>query len=162
MKTSEKGKSIIKEFEGLHDGDLHQIGLQPKMDPAGIWTEGWGRAMKYNGSWLKGAKNKALAYQLATIKTLDEANRALDEDLLPREKEVLKFLKISLNQNQFDALLSFYYNCGYSVTLFRLINSKSGRTQLYNWWTSHYITSEGMKLPGLVNRRKKEADLYFT
>jgi hypothetical protein len=27
---------IITHFEGLHDGDLHVIGLQPKMDPVGI------------------------------------------------------------------------------------------------------------------------------
>ncbi len=162
MKTSEKGKAIIKEFEGLHDGDLHKIGLQPKMDPSGIWTEGWGRAMVYNGKFLKGAQNKNLAYQRATIKTLDEAEKALDEDLIPREKEVLKRLKVGLNQNQFDAIMSFYYNCGYSETLFRLINSKAEKTQLHNWWSTHYITSEGVKLAGLIKRRKKEADLYFS
>jgi lysozyme len=33
-------------FEGLHDGDLKKIGLQPKKDPIGIWTEGGTSAMK--------------------------------------------------------------------------------------------------------------------
>jgi hypothetical protein len=27
---------LITHYEGLHDGDLHMIGLQPKMDPVGI------------------------------------------------------------------------------------------------------------------------------
>ena len=36
---------LIKHFESLHDGDLHKIGLQPKMDSVGIWTCGYGRAM---------------------------------------------------------------------------------------------------------------------
>ena len=40
MKTGIKGIDLIKEFESLHDGDLKQVGLQPKMCPAGIWTEG--------------------------------------------------------------------------------------------------------------------------
>ena len=39
MKTSQKGINLIKYFESLHDGDLTEIGLQPKMCPAGIWTE---------------------------------------------------------------------------------------------------------------------------
>ena len=38
MKTSQIGISLIKHFEGLHDGDLKKIGLQPKKCPAGIWT----------------------------------------------------------------------------------------------------------------------------
>jgi lysozyme len=38
MKTSNVGIQLIQEFESLHDGDLTMIGLQPKMDPVGIWT----------------------------------------------------------------------------------------------------------------------------
>jgi lysozyme len=46
MKTSNVGIQLIQEFESLHDGDLTMIGLQPKMDPIGIWTEGYGHAMR--------------------------------------------------------------------------------------------------------------------
>ena len=46
MKTGTKGIELIKSFESLHDGDLSKIGLQPKMCPAQIWTEGYGRAMR--------------------------------------------------------------------------------------------------------------------
>ena len=37
---------LVKSFEGIHDGDLTVIGLQPKMCPAGIWTVGYGRALR--------------------------------------------------------------------------------------------------------------------
>ena len=55
MKTSQVGINLIKHFEGLHDGDLKEIGLQPKKCPAGIWTQGYGSAMRdKNGNFLKG------------------------------------------------------------------------------------------------------------
>jgi len=31
MRTGIKGKELIKYYEGLHDGDLSLIGLQPKL-----------------------------------------------------------------------------------------------------------------------------------
>ena len=163
MKISQKGKELIKSFESLHDGDNRIPGLQPKMDPSKIWTEGWGRAMRgSDGKFLKGESNRSLAYKRATIKTLDDANRALDEDLLPREKAVNNKLKIEVNQNQFDALVSHYYNTGGSDTLFNLINKKAGKTAIYKWFTERYITSDGVVLNGLIKRRKVEADLYFS
>lgn len=163
MRTGTKGTKLIKEFESLHDGDLRKIGLQPKMDAVGIWTEGWGRAMKgKDGKFLRGAANKSLAERSATIHTIEQANAALEHDLKVREKEVLRNLKISLTQNQFDALVSHYYNTGGSDTLFDLINKKAGKAAVYKWWTEKYITSGGVKLRGLIRRRKAEADLYFS
>lgn len=32
-------EQLIKHYESLHDGDLSAIGLQPKMDCLGIWTD---------------------------------------------------------------------------------------------------------------------------
>jgi len=163
MKTSQKGKDFIKSFESLHDGDLKLLGLQPKMDPSKIWTEGWGRAMRgSDGKYLKGESNRQLAYKRATIKTLEEANKALDEDLKPREKAVNSKLMVQVNQNQFDALVSHYYNTGGSDTLFNLVNKKAGKTEIYRWFTERYITSDGKVLNGLIRRRKAEADLYFS
>lgn len=163
MKTGQRGISLIKEFESLHDGDEKQIGLQPKMDPVGIWTEGWGRAMRDSkGNFLKGIKNKNLAFSLATIKTIEQADAALAEDLIPRELDVMRKLKIPVTQNQFDALVSHYYNTGGSSTLFDLINKKAGKSAIYKWFTERYVTGQGVKLNGLVRRRKREADLYFS
>ena len=76
------GIELIKSFESLHDGDLKIIGLQPKMDPVGIWTEGYGRVVRdKKGNMVEGSENRALAYSLATIKTKQEAEAALLQDL---------------------------------------------------------------------------------
>lgn len=163
MKTSQKGIDLIKSFESLHDGDLKMSGLQPKMDPSKIWTEGWGRAMRDNkGNFLKGESNRQLAYSRATIKTLKEADEALREDLKPREFDVFRKLKVPVTQNQFDALVSHYYNTGGSSTLFDLINKKAAKDIIYKWFTERYIMSDGKVLNGLIRRRKAEADLYFS
>jgi lysozyme len=161
MKTSQIGVKLIKEFESLHDGDLKTIGLQPKMDPIGIWTEGYGRAMRDSkGNFIKGISNKKLAYDSITIHNIKEAEEALFEDLTPRELAVFRKLKIKVNQNQFDALVSHYYNTGGSATLFDLINKKASNEQIKNWFTTRYITGDGKPLAGLVRRRKAEWDLF--
>ena len=45
---------IVTYYESLHDGDLKMIGLQPKMCPVGIWTEGYGSAITIDGSGISG------------------------------------------------------------------------------------------------------------
>ena len=162
MRTSNVGIELIKRFESLHDGDLSQIGLQPKLCPAGIWTSGWGNAITYKGKFLRGAENKDLAYAIGTVKDIKEADWQLAKNLQKFEKIVLGKLKVKLNQNQFDALVSHTYNTGGSNTLFKLINENAGREKIYNWFTTKYITGNGVKLNGLVRRRKAEADLFFS
>jgi len=162
MTTGKKGLDLIKEFESLHDGDLKKIGLQPKMCPAQIWTEGYGRAMRHNGKFLKGLHNKYLAESLATIKTKEEAEKALAEDLNIYERIVLSKVKVFLLQNQFDALVSHTYNTGGSQTLFNFVNQKQPDTVIRKWFETKYVTAGGVKLKGLVRRRKAEAELYFS
>lgn len=163
MKTSQKGIDLIKSFEGLHDGDLKKPGLQPKMDPVGIWTEGYGRAMRdKKGNFLKGAGNKSIAESSATIRTEKEAENALKQDLGVFERIVIQKLKVPVSQNQFDALVSHTYNTGGSATLFDLINKKSSKTAIKYWIENRYITAQGVKLAGLIRRRKAESDLFFS
>jgi lysozyme len=163
MKVSKVGIDLIKYFEGMHDGDLKTIGLQPKMCPAGIWTEGYGRAMRdSNGNFIKGIANKKLAYSSITIKTEKEAIEALSQDLIVFENIVMRKIKVDISQNEFDALVSHTYNTGGSNTLFELINNKSNDMIVQNWFVSKYISADGVKLNGLIDRRKSEAKLYFT
>jgi len=157
MKTGAKGIELIKHFESLHDGDLTLVGLQPKMCPAGIWTEGYGEVILYKGKPLKGKENKNLAYNLSSIKTEKEAEERLLKSLISREKYVADKCKIPLTQNQFDALVSHVYNTGGSDKLFWLINEG---LDCETWWTEHYITAGGKTLPGLVRRRKAEYELF--
>lgn len=162
MRTSIVGISLIKEFESLHDGDLSMIGLQPKMDPIGIWTEGYGKAMRGDdGCFLKGKKDKDKAYASITIHNEAQANSELIKSLEGRELTVSKKIKISLTQNQFDSLVSHTYNTGGSDTLFKLINKKAPEEQIRKWFETKYITANGVRLQGLVRRRKAESDLFF-
>ncbi len=162
MKTSQKGIDLIKEFESLHDGDLRRPGLQPKMDPVGIWTEGYGRAMRDDkGNFLKGSGNKAVAEKRATIHTDKDAEDALKQDLKIYERIVISKLRVPVNQNQFDALVSHAYNTGGSDGLFSLINKRAADSEIRNWFTTKYITAGGKVLNGLIRRRKAEADLFF-
>lgn len=163
MRIGIKGIKLIKFYESLHDGDLTKVGLQPKMDPIGIWTEGWGRAMRDSkGNFLRGAGNKANAYNAITIHNLQEADAAFANDIAPREYAVIQKLKIIPTQNQFDALVSHFYNTGGSSTLFKLVNERASEDEIRSWWQTKYITASGRTLPGLVKRRKAEADLFFS
>ena len=162
MRTSVNGLNLIKEFESLHDGDLSQVGLQPKMCPAKIWTEGYGRAMRNkNGAFLKDVKDKQEAYANITIHNKQEAEKALSDDLGVFERIVSSKIKVTLTQNQFDALVSYTYNTGGSDTLFKLINQKAPKEQIQKWFETKYITANGVKLAGLVRRRKEESNLFF-
>jgi lysozyme len=162
MRTSKVGLDLIKQFESLHDGDLSIIGLQPKMCPSGIWTEGYGRAMRDdNGNFIKGSVNKKLSYSRITINNVEQAKKALLEDLVIFERIVASKIKILLTQNQFDSLVSYTYNTGGSDTLFKLINKKAEEAQIKKWFETKYITGGGKVLSGLIKRRKAESILFF-
>ena len=89
LKTGKKGLELIKEFEGCR--------LTAYKCPANVWTIGYGHT--------KGVKQGQKI-------TLSEAEELLKDDLKIYESYVNKYVKVSLNQNQFDALVSFTYNCG--------------------------------------------------
>lgn len=162
MKASGKLKRFIKEYETLHDGDLSKIGLQPKLDGAGIWTEGWGKAMVRNGEFMTvedyPTLESVLPYQ--TIHNEAEADAALDNKIKEIEAGVRRRLEIPVTQYQFDALISHAYNCGYSETLYNRINDKEGEASIKEWITKHYITSRGQVMKGLKLRRFDEWQIW--
>ena len=167
MKTSQQGINLIAHFEQYHDGDSTKIGLQPKMCPAGVWTVGLGHALinKNTGKWLKGHGDYPLVrkqYPELMDLTKKQADAILQTDLVEYENKVNRGLKVTVQQHQFDALVSFCYNCGWSDTLFRLINQRSPMATITDWWQTHYISANGVKMKGLIRRRKSEAYLFET
>jgi GH24 family phage-related lysozyme (muramidase) len=116
MKATEAVAAIRKHYEGLHDGDLRVVGLQPKLCPADVWTEGYGHAMRGpDGKLLRGIENKAFAYANASIKDEATATKVLIEDIAKYEKQVQNVLqkyRITVNQRTYDALVSIVFNCG--------------------------------------------------
>lgn len=165
MKINARGIEIIKSSESLHDGDLSLIGLQPKMCPAGYWTEGYGDIMinPATKKYIKGIENKSLAYSLISIHNETEANKRLSASLYKFENQI-DSLKLNLNQNQFSALVSFIYNLGFGQLLVSTMLKKmkvnlkdeSIKTEFAKW-----NKGGGIVQPGLIIRRKKESDLYF-
>jgi lysozyme len=162
MKPSYSLINFIKKYESLHDGDLHKIGVQPKSDPVGIWTEGYGRAMRKNGKWMttEDYPTQADILPYATIKSEAEAEKALIEDLNKFSKQVMSRLDVDVTQSQFDALCSHSYNCGFSSTLYKLVNTKASEDKLKNWFTTKYITAQGVFLKGLQFRRNDEWEMF--
>ena len=165
MKIGKEGIDLIKKWESLHDGDLKIIGLQPKMCPAGYWTEGYGNViLDKNGKMLKGIANKELAYSLTTVKTETEASEQLRKNIDQDYGLFVNSLKLDINQYQFDALCSFAYNCGKNAlktsTLLKRVEAKASEKEIraaFLMWNK----AGGKVLKGLVNRRNAECDLFF-
>ena len=164
IKTIRKMKinlELIKHYESLHDGDLTKVGLQPKIDPVGIWTEGWGHAIRdKKGNFVKGIKNKALAEKFSQVKTIPQADILLEQDLNWVKEIIARKITVPLSDNKATALASFIYNTGGSSTLYNLINLKRPNDVIFEWWTTHYITGDGKPLKGLIYRRRTEATLF--
>ena len=141
MKTSPKGIALIKEFEGLR--------LRAYKCPGGVWTIGYGHTA---------------GVKAGMVITEAQAEDFLKEDLFSCENAVNN-QKLSINQNQFDALVSLIYNIGIGnfqkSTLLRKArvnpNDNSIMDEFLKW-----VYSKGRVLPGLQRRRIREMKLYFS
>ena len=95
--------------------------------------------------------------------TDDDVDRLLRDDVAEAEACVENHCDVALSQNQFDALVSFVFNLGCEAfrnsTLLRLLNH--GRyaeaAQQFNRWTR----AGDQVLPGLIVRRKDEAEMFL-
>jgi lysozyme len=87
----------------------------------------------------------------------------LRADLAKAAGAVLRLVKVKLNANQLAALIDFVFNAGggnFEIsTLRRVINRgdlAAVPAQLMRW-----VYAGGVKLPGLVKRRRAEAELWL-
>ena len=90
MKISEYGRALIQKFEALR--------LYCYLDKKKVPTIGWGHT---------GPEAK-----LGATITRDRADELFEQDLGRFEDAVNRLVKVPLNQNQFDALVSWTYNDG--------------------------------------------------
>jgi lysozyme len=96
-------------------------------------------------------------------KITKERAEQLFTNLLPKYEDVVnKKVTVPLTQNKFDALVSHTWNSGGSNTLFDLVNKNAPKEDIRTWFETKYIKANGKVLKGLVDRRKEEADLFFT
>lgn len=152
---------FIKSYESLHDGGYRDNRITPKLDPAGIWTEGYGSVL-YNNGERATYENTGIqeAIQLSKIETEREAYSQLVSVVFSFAKGVTSRLKVKQYQWQFDALLSHAYNCGYSDTMYARINGRASDYKIFEWFVNHYITSGGVYMKGLKSRRIDEWLIY--
>ena len=139
MKTSLEGINLIKHFEGCE--------LEAYKCPAGVWTIGYGH--------IKGV-------QQGDVITEQQADDMLVEVLEEYENYIHNLVSCPLNQNQFDALVSWVYNLGSSnlqaSTLLKVLNAGDYAgvpAQMLRW-----NKAGGKVLEGLTRRRQAEADLF--
>ena len=139
MKTSSKGVSLIKQFEGCR--------LKAYKCPAGVWTIGYGHTA---------------GVKAGDIITQETAESYLRNDLVTYEKAVMNYDGIyHFNQNQFDALVSFTYNCG-AGNLKNLTQSGKRTIAQISEKILLYNKAGGVTLLGLQRRRTAEKVLFDT
>ena len=164
-------EQLIKHYESLHDGDLTAIGLQPKMDCLGIWTEGWGAVIyDANNRVIRGIENRNKAYACAKMKTEIDAQSDLESKVsrIMANVKALVNKNINLKQHQYDALCDFTYNCGVgslqSSTALKLINKGdlNGVDALLAWNKGKDSKGNMIELKGLTYRRQSEIHLFKT
>jgi lysozyme len=147
MIPSSRCIDLIKQFEGLS--------LKSYKCPANVWTIGYGSTHYEDTSKVK--EGEKITLQRA-------------EDLLKWEISMLstRFPKLDINQNQFDALISFAFNVGLNAflnsTLLKIIKKNPDDLEICDElkkWSKARQSGRLKVLPGLLRRRTAECNLYF-
>ena len=146
MIVSKNGLDLIKEFESFKS--------KPYLCPSQKATIGFGSTYYPDGK-----KVTLQDKEITEEKAFEILEYIANKDF---GNNINKVVKVGLNQNQFDALVSFAYNIGNgnfnSSTLLRWLNQgnyKEASIQLLRW-----NKSKGIVLNGLTKRRKSEKELF--
>ena len=145
MVVSLFGIDLICGFEGLR--------LKAYDDGVGVWTIGFGTTIYPNGIRVKKGDTCTEA----------QAKAYMAHDLKKFESAVNNAVKVPLNQNQFDALVSLAYNIGTGAfsesTLVKKLNANNirGAADQFDVW----VNAGGKRMQGLVNRRAKEKEVFL-
>ena len=146
MIVSKNGLDLIKEFESFR--------AKPYLCPSQKATIGFGSTYYPDGK-----KVTLQDKEITEEKAFEILEYIANKDF---GSNINKVVKVPLNQNQFDALVSFAYNIGNgnfnSSTLLRWLNQgnyKEASIQLLRW-----NKSKGVVLNGLAKRRKAEKALF--
>lgn len=146
MKVSNNGLNIIKKYESLR--------LKPYLCPAGKPTIGYGNTYYEDGKKVK-LNDAPITEERAEELLLNITDKV--------NKQVMSSLRVVVNQNQFDALVSFTFNLGIgnfiNSTLLKKINNLDfeGAAKEFPRWNR----SGGAVLNGLVKRREEEKNLFL-
>ena len=139
MKISQEGLSLIKKFEGCELKAYHCA--------AGVPTIGYG-------------STHGVTMDMEI--TQEEADELLMDDVAKFEEAVTRAVKVPLEQNQYDALVSWTFNLGpsnlSSSTMLRVLNE--GNYEEVPAQIKRWNKAGGKVLQGLIRRREAEALLF--
>ena len=144
MHISDEGLELIKHFEGCE--------LEAYKCAAGVWTIGYGHTkdIQEGDKWSQDKADFMLW-------------RELEEEY---EKYVHDYVHVPLNQNQFDALVSWTYNLGpanlKASTMLKKLNNgeyEEVPAQMARW-NKATVNGKRTVLEGLTRRRKAEGQLF--
>lgn len=145
----DKALALIKESEGLR--------FRAYQDEKGIWTLGYGTVIRPDGSKVKEGDTC----------TQEQADAWLEQNVAKVAERVHDLcFPVELNENEFNALVSFVYNIGIgafkrSTMLAMIHNSKYSSSDIaaeFLRWTK----IGGKESKGLKNRREKERALFLS
>ncbi len=145
QKVSRAGVELIKSFEGLRSTAARL--------PDGRWTLGYGHTF----SAREGARV-----------TQEDADALLRFDLLPIVDAINNAILVPLNQNQFDALVSFCFNIGVDnfqqSSVLKCINEgrMTEAALAMDSWRSAEFNGQTYVLAPLIRRRAAEKNLFLT
>lgn len=139
MNISNRGLDLIKSFEGCS--------LTAYRCPSNKWTIGWGHT---NG-----------VHQGMVI-TQAQADQFLFEDVQRFVNAVNQYQsRFNFNQNEYDALVSFTYNCG-EGSLAAVMSCCNTKKEIAEECKLYNKSSDGQILNGLVRRREEEYKLFMS
>jgi lysozyme len=141
--------SLIKQFEGFRPAAY--------IDTSGLPVIGYGQT-RVNGKTV----------QLGQSISQEQANLALEQELLQIQQLVLAHVKVDLNPHQLGALTSLVYNAGTAAiknsTLIKKLNAGDylGASQEFLRWNKANSGGALVVFPGLTKRRAAEQQLFLT
>ena len=151
MTIGPKGAALVKSSEGCERAVAG--GFQAYRDSVGVLTIGWGHT-----------NDNGTQFDANTVWSQAQCDAEFLSDMSIFEKAVKDLVKVPLNQNQFDALVSFTFNLGKgnlaTSTLLKKLNAGNyaGAAQEFPRWNK----AGGQVLAGLTKRRAAEAQLFQT
>ena len=157
MKASDKCISMIRHHEGVR--------FRAYRCPAKLWTIGVGHVLYPNQGRLPLDQRQDFQLQESDNRTFsaEEVDGILRSDLARFERGVAIQCPVSLTQGQFDALVSFSFNCGLGTLQRSTLRQKllRGETEDAAQELLKYTIGGGRVLPGLVKRRQDERAVFL-
>lgn len=154
MKVTQSSIDLVKQFEGFEPKAYH--GASDRSD---VFTIGYGTTV-YPANYMNGKKVALNDPEISKSQASAFVGAFLNGVLAKIESAI----KVPLNQNQVDALLSFAYNLGVgallSSTLLKKINVRAPDAEIQVEFAK-WVNSNGKPVSGLVKRRKIESEIFF-